>query len=185
MRLFLYPRINNIMNETIKSASFILLCIILARFALPANITPMIAMAVFLPYVTNNKHLQILLPISILFITDIFLGFYGATMFFTYGTFLLISLLSRKTYDGKYTGILKTSCLSVLIWHIIVNFGWFLRFEEGCGNTGGALSLTETFTAALPWDLKILTSTLAFSSLFYGCNYIVKLMGRSLRNKAY
>jgi len=166
------------MVETIKSVLFILLCIILTRFALPANITPMIAMAVFLPYVTNNRHFQILLPISVLLITDIFIGGYGATMFFTYGTFLLISLLSIKTYDGKYTSILKTSCLSVLLWHIIVNFGVYL-------NGLGAVSITQTYLAAIPFDFRMLISTLTFSSLFYGCHYVVKLMGRGLQIKSY
>jgi hypothetical protein len=154
------------MSEIIKSVAFILASIILARFALPANITPIIAMAVFLPYITKNKHLQTLLPIGILFLTDIFLGFYGATMLFVYGTLLLISLLSRKSYDGQFTGILKTSGFSVLLWHIIVNFGVYL-------NGLGTISLAQTYLAAIPFDFRLLVSTLAFSSLFYGCNYAV------------
>jgi len=153
-------------SEFIKSAAFILASIILARFALPANITPIIAMAVFLPYLTKNKHLQTLLPIGILFLTDIFLGFYGATMFFVYGTMLLISFLSRSTYDAKFTGILKTSILSVLLWHIIVNFGVYL-------NGLGTISLAQTYIAAIPFDFRLLLSTLAFSSLFYGCSYAI------------
>ena len=154
------------MSEIIKSAAFILASIILARFALPANITPIIAMAVFLPYLTKNKHLQTLLPIGILFLTDIFLGFYGATMFFVYCTLLLISLVSRKTYDAKFAGILKTSGLSVLLWHIIVNFGVYL-------NGLGTVSIAQTYLAAIPFDFRLLISTLAFSSLFFGCNYAV------------
>ena len=154
------------MSEFIKSAAFILASIILARFALPANITPIIAMAVFLPYLTKNKHLQTLLPIGILFLTDIFLGFYGYTMFFVYGTMLLISFLSRSTYDAKFTGILKTSILSVLLWHIIVNFGVYL-------NGLGTISLAQTYIAAIPFDFRLLLSTLAFSSLFYGCSYAI------------
>jgi hypothetical protein len=153
-------------SEFIKSAAFILASIILARFALPANITPIIAMAVFLPYLTKNKHLQTLLPIGILFLTDIFLGFYGATMFFVYGTMLLISFLSRSTYDAKFTGILKTSMLSVLLWHIIVNFGVYL-------NGLGTASIIQTYLAAIPFDFRLLVSTIAFSSLFYGSNYTV------------
>ena len=154
------------MSEIIKSVAFILASIILARFALPANITPIIAMPVFLPYITKNKHLQTLLPIGILFLTDIFLGFYGATMLFVYGTLLLISLLSRKSYDGQFKGILKTSGFSVLLWHFIVNFGVYL-------NGLGTISLAQTYLAAIPFDFRLLVSTLAFSSLFYGCNFAV------------
>ena len=154
------------MSEFIKSAAFILASIILARFALPANITPIIAMAVFLPYLTKNKHLQTLLPIGILFLTDIFLGFYGATMFFVYGTMLLISFLSRSTYNAKFTGILKTYVLSVLLCHIIVNFGVYL-------NGLGTASIIQTYLAAIPFDFRLLVSTLAFSTLFYGSNFAV------------
>ena len=42
------------MSEIIKSAAFTLASIFLARFALPANITPIIAMAVFLPFITQT-----------------------------------------------------------------------------------------------------------------------------------
>ena len=133
------------MSEIIKSAAFILASIFLARFALPANITPIIAMAVFLPFITQNKHLQTLLPIGILFLTDIFLGFYGSTMFFVYGTLLLISILSRKGYNRRLTGILKTSGFSVLLWHIIVNFGVYL-------NGLGTISLAQTYIdLPAPW----------------------------------
>jgi len=148
------------MNEIIKSAVFVLASIILTRFAFPANITPVIAMAVFLPHITKNKHLQRLLPVGILFLTDIFLGFYGLTMIFVYGTLLLISVLSQKTYDTKFTGILKTSVYSVLIWHVIVNFGVYI-------NSSGIVSPTEIYLAAIPFDFRLLISTLIFSSIFY------------------
>ena len=148
------------MNEIIKSAAFVLASIILTRFALPANITPIIAMAVFLPYITKNKHLQRLLPVGILFLTDIFLGFYGLTMIFVYGTLLLISILSQKTHNAKFSGILKTSIYSVLIWHVIVNFGVYI-------NSSGISSLPQTYFAAIPFDFRLLVSTLLFSTLFY------------------
>ena len=87
-------------------------------------------------------------------------------MFFVYGTLLLISIISRKTYDAKFSGILKTSGLSVLLWHIVVNFGVYL-------NGLGTVSIAQTYLAAIPFDFRLLVSTLAFSSLFYGCNYVV------------
>ena len=63
------------MKDFFKSAGMLIGCIALARFILPANFTPLVAMAVFMPFLTNNKHLTMFLPVAILFATDIFLGF--------------------------------------------------------------------------------------------------------------
>ena len=70
------------MKEFFKTAGLLLACILLARFIMPANYTPLLAMAVFMPFVTDKKRLQLLLPVSLLFITDLLLGFYGTAMLF-------------------------------------------------------------------------------------------------------
>ena len=149
------------MNALIKSASLVLASIILARFVLPPNITPILAVAVFLPYITNNKHLQLFLPVSILLVTDLFLGFYGMTMFFVYGTMFLIGILSHFSKNRSFFGILQNSVIGVLLWHLIVNFGVYL-------NQLGAVSLAQTYVQAIPFDFRLLLSTLFFSSVFYG-----------------
>ena len=108
------------MKEFFKSASLLLGCILLSRFILPANVTPLIAMAVFMPYLTSNKNLQMFLPVSIMFVTDIFLGFYS-TMWLTYTTMALIGVISRVLNNGEYSILMGTSVLSVVLWHLIVN----------------------------------------------------------------
>ena len=50
------------MNDSIKSSVLLLASIILARFFLPANITPILAMAIFLPQITENRTLQSFSP---------------------------------------------------------------------------------------------------------------------------
>ena len=59
------------MKEFFKSAGLLIFCIVLARFIMPASFTPLIAMAVFMPFITNNKRLQLFLPVSLLLITDL------------------------------------------------------------------------------------------------------------------
>ena len=59
------------------------------------------------------------------------------------------------------------SLLSVVLWHAIVNFGVYL---SGLGN----VSLVQTYLLAIPFDLRLLTSTLLFSAMFYGIRHIVK-----------
>ena len=155
------------MKELFKTAGLLLSCIILARFIMPANYTPLIAMAVFMPFVTDNKSLQLLLPVSLLLITDLLLGFYGTAMLFVYGTMILIGLLSRLLHKESIQRLMTNSLLSVVLWHAIVNLGVYL---SGLGN----VSLAQTYLLAIPFDLRLLTSTLLFSVMFYGIRHLVK-----------
>tara|TARA_B100001996_G_C18434924_1_gene506043 strand:- start:321 stop:731 length:411 start_codon:yes stop_codon:yes gene_type:complete len=108
-------------------------------------------MAVFMPYLTSNKQLQMFLPVSMLFVTDIFLGFYS-TMWLTYGIMALIGFISRVLNNGQYSTLMGTSALSVVLWHLIINIpGPFLPFSP----------------EALVFDLRLLASTLVFASIFY------------------
>lgn len=139
------------MKEFFKSASLLLGCILLSRFILPHNVTPLIAMAVFMPYLTSNKNLQMFLPVSIMFVTDIFLGFYS-TMWLTYTTMALIGVISRVLNNGQYSILMGTSVLSVVLWHLIVNI------------PGPYPPLSPE---ALLFDIRLLGSTLVFASVFY------------------
>ena len=146
--------------QVLKPLIFVLACVIAARFFLPANWTPVLALALFMPYVTKNKSIQILMPVSVLLITDIFLGFYGQTMFFVYATLIFIALISRYQSTGSLLSLMKYSVGSVLIWHIVVNFGVYLNGHDGS-------SLAQTYLLAIPFDLRLMTSTVFFSLLFY------------------
>jgi len=147
------------MKEFIKSAGLLLGCIALARFIdLPANVTPFMAMAVFMPYMTSNRLLQLALPVTLLFTTDIIIGLYGPLMLFVYGTMLLTGLLSRLLHKDNIQTLLGTSVLSVVLWHFIVN-GAVVFFGNGFG------PLTPE---ALLFDIRLLVSTMVFSSIFYG-----------------
>ena len=146
--------------QVLKPLIFVLACVIAARFFLPANWTPVLALALFMPYVTKNKSIQILMPVSVLLITDIFLGFYGQTMFFVYATLIFIALISRYQSTGSLLSLMKYSGGSVLIWHIVVNFGVYLNGHDGS-------PLAQTYLLAIPFDLRIMMSTVFFSLLFY------------------
>jgi len=147
-------------NQVIKPLIFVLACVIAARFLLPANWTPILALALFMPYVTSNKSIQVLMPISILLLTDIFLGFYGQTMFFVYATLILIAFISRHQSTGSLLSLMKHSVGSILIWHIVVNFGVYLNGHDGS-------SLAQTYLLAIPFDLRLMGSTAFFSLIFY------------------
>ena len=146
--------------QVLKPLIFVLACVIAARFFLPANWTPVLALTLFMPYVTKNESIQILMPVSVLLVTDIFLGFYGQTMFFVYATLIFIAFISRYQSTGSLLSLMKYSVGSVLIWHIVVNFGVYLNGHDGS-------SLAQTYLLAFPFDLRLMMSTVFFSLLFY------------------
>ena len=147
-------------SEFLKSSFLILVCIFLARFVLPPSVTPILAMAVFMPFMTENKAIQLALPVTILFLSDLILGFYGQTMIFVYGTMILIGLLSNILHRGSLSSLLTSAISSVFIWHIVVNLGVFI---SGLG----AISLAQTYVLAIPFDLRLMASTIVFSGVFF------------------
>ena len=84
---------------------------------LPPNFTPIIAGAIFLPIISKGVRYAFL-PVIVLFLTDLLLGFHS-TMIYTYGSVLLIGTLA---HISRISLGLK-AIMGVLIWHLIVNFG--------------------------------------------------------------
>ena len=146
--------------QVLKPLIFVLACVIAARFFLPANWTPVLALALFMPYVTQNRSIQVLMPIGVLLITDIFLGFYGQTMYFVYASLILTALISNYQSKGSLLSLMKYSVSSVMIWHIVVNFGVYLNGHDES-------SLFQTYLLAIPFDLRLMASTIVFSLVFY------------------
>ena len=70
----------------------------------PPNFTPVIAMAIFMPYLTSNLYSAILVPLSAMFVSDLYLGFHSS-MFWVYGSILLITTLSYYTMPIKSTNV--------------------------------------------------------------------------------
>ena len=146
--------------ETLKSSWLLLLCLILARFiGLPANFTPILACAIFLPFMTDNKFLQLLLPVGIVIITDPFLGFYSS-MPIVYLCIVTTSLITTLFSNYNLKNMIFSGLIGVGIWHIIVNFSvWYTGLS--------GMTLMSTYLAAIPFDLRLLLSTVVFASLFY------------------
>ena len=149
------------MIEFFRSAGLFIICLILSRFiGLPANFTPIIAVASFMPFLTGNRYIQLLLPVGVLIITDPFLGFYSS-MPVVYLCILFASILSFLSKDLSYKNLIIRGIASVAVWHIFVNFS--VWFSGGLGH-----SLSNTYLLAIPFDIRLLLSTVVFSSLFYG-----------------
>lgn len=138
-----------------KSLVLITLLIIVSRFiGLPANFSPLLALAVFIPRLTDNLRIQYLLPVSIVAATNLFLEPVNALILIT----MLLVFLITPTVSRFSKSLFWGTISSVLIWHVVVNGSVWLA-------SGG--SLIETYAAAIPFDLKLAVSTGLYVGLFY------------------
>ena len=138
----------------------------------PPNFTSLIAISFFIPAQLGRKYLPAVL-ISF-FITDLFIGIHN-TLIFTYGSVLLIGILSKylnKNISYRFLGAL----ISAVIFFVVSNFGvWFI---------GGLYShsiegLTQCYIMAIPFFAQTLVSTIIYITLFeilYSLNHTLKII---------
>ena len=139
---------------------------ILSRFIVHVpNFTPVIAIALF-SGVYIPKRYSIILPIIMLAVSDLFIGFHN-TMLFTYGSVLLISCAVRWLRQHKnFKNTVAMGFISSLFFFMITNFGVWL--------VGGLYpqtmpGLVDCFILAIPFCRNELISTFLYSALlFYG-----------------
>ena len=123
----------------------------------PYNFTSLIALSFYVPAVLGIIYLPALILSFI--ITDFFIGFHAVTLF-TWGSVILIGLLS-KFFILNITSRISGALIGALLFFIITNFGvWSL------GSYGYTLEgLITNYTLAIPFFGSTLVSTLVFSSL--------------------
>ena len=128
-----------------KAGTILFVALIISRLLpLPANSEPLLGLAVLTPYL-NKNNLAFLLPLGIMFISDLFLGFHNS-MLITYSALALAPFISRML-DSKYMSLLS----SWLVWHILANTGqWFPPFSP----------------EALLFDIRFLISGLSIVVLY-------------------
>ena len=158
---------NLIRGEMTQSRFLALTGVILAGICLrllpmPSNFSPMIAIALFAGVTYKNKTFGALLPIMLMALTDIFLGFHGLLVF-VYGSMALVSLLGSGIF--KEFG-LKTVTLGSLsgsvVFYLVTNFGvWF----SGTMYAKSLDGLITCYIAGLPFLQNTVLSTLVFSSV--------------------
>ncbi len=136
----------------------IFIALALSRFVPhPPNFTSLIALSFYVPAIFGLSYLPMLL-ISFV-ITDYIIGFHN-TVFFTWGSVVLISFMSRYFLSSiikRITGALS----GAFIFFIITNFGvWFAGMYENSLN-----GLFQAYVMGLPFFGYSLISTFIFSAI--------------------
>ncbi|MFQ3369244.1 MAG: hypothetical protein ACI8PF_000533 [Flavobacteriaceae bacterium] len=158
------------MKEKNKKILFITLFITVAALMRliphPPNFVPITAIAIFAGVKLNNIKIAYAIPISIMLISDLFIGFYSISLF-VYLAFILI--ITYSSFIKKYS--IKNIILSSVIFFIITNFGVWLMG----GYPKSIEGLVLCYTMAIPFFTNSIIADLFFSAiLYYGFEQIEK-----------
>jgi hypothetical protein len=156
------------------------------------NFSPLYSISVFssiLPIELDNKfnkllkYISFLIPLIILFITDLILGFYKGIVF-NYLAFLSYSIFSYFIFN-KYSKLSKTilglvlSVGSSIYFFIISNFGVWLLTNMYSKDLAGFILC---YINALPFLKNSIISSIIFSiSIFYTYEFLF-LKGKDVRD---
>lgn len=141
----------------------------------PPNFTNLIALSFYVPILFGAKFIPLVFLSFVL--TDFFIGFHS-TILFTWGSILIIGLISNK-----FTTNLKTRSLgifySLCIFFLISNFGVWISGQYTYTLSG----LINCYYLAIPFFGNTLISTILYSFIiellilkFYPKNRIYKLI---------
>jgi hypothetical protein len=186
---------NKILNNK-KRLIYIIFVIFLGIFyrLIPhvPNFSPLYSISVFssiLPIELDNKfnkllkYISFLIPLIILFITDLILGFYKG-MIFNYLAFLSYSIFSYFTFN-RYSKLSKTilglvlSVGSSIYFFIISNFGVWLLTSMYSKDLAGFILC---YINALPFLKNSIISSIIFSILIFYTYELLFLKGKDVRD---
>ena len=156
------------MNKDILN-SFIFFCLIIILSRLvphSPNFTPIIAGAIFMPFMVQRS-IGIVMPLLIMLVSDFFIGLHGLILW-TYSSLALITFLSYHYIKRNFISVLKLAFTSPIIFFLITNFAVWLTSTSYSPDLAG---LIQSYIMGLPFLANSLISTILFSSCFYAIYY--------------
>lgn len=149
----------------------------------PANFAPITALALFSGVYLPKKY-AFVIPIFGMLISDYFIGFYGMTMFFVYGSFFVSSLIGLWLKNHKHLlNILGASLTSSIIFFLISNFGvWVDPFSSYTKDFSG---LINTYIMAIPFFRGTLFGDLFYTGVLFGLYELGFYFSKKFLSKKY
>ena len=166
--------------QTLISYTVIILLAVIARLVPHApNFAPIGGLALFSGSHFKKK-IALIIPLSAMFISDIFLGFHK-TVPYVYVSFIIIALIGSLIKNNKWQSLLKTSLLSSVLFFLITNFGVWATGTMYQRNLSG---LTQSYVMGLPFFRNTILSDLFYSfSFFYGYRFLSNFVFKKLLAK--
>lgn len=150
-------------SEALPASTIIFFAVILRILPHPPNVAPITALALF-GGVYLNKKLALIIPITVMIISDFFIGFHN-TMLFVYGSFLLIGVMGLWIKNHKsLKHIAAASFISSVLFYLITNFGVWLvsgMYEQSING------LIKSYMLALPFFRYTIIGDFLFTAIFF------------------
>lgn len=153
-------------KHRVIALSILILAAVLLRFLPnPPNFTPIAALALFCGAVFRDRNLALILPLAVMVVTDLFLGWHG-TILFVYGSFVLMVLIGRTLKDHITPGYIAGGGIGgAMLFFIITNFGVWLTSAMYPPTWQG---LAAAYIAAIPFLHNMILGTLFYSAVLFG-----------------
>ena len=137
----------------------------------PPNFTPLTGIALLGAVYYPKKWQSFIIPLIIMFISDIFIGLHP-TIPFVYVSFIIIAslgfLLRRNFGWGK---LIMITLISSILFYLVTNFGVWVMSNMYPKNFTG---LIECYIAGLPFFRNTLIGDLLYTSIFFGLAEVMK-----------
>ena len=128
------------------------------------NFTATIALIMFTSYLIRDKFLSVLVILVSQIISDLYIGIYSS-MFFVYGAYVFIALLSPIIMNKlSFKSVLISSLVTPTIFYIVSNFGVWITGSTYPLSLDG---LVMCYVAGIPFFDETLLSTVVFSVTIY------------------
>ena len=134
----------------------------------PPNFTPVGALALFAGiYLARKSRWALLLPLAVIFLTDLAIGFYDTKlMLVVYGSFLFYGVFGLLVKNKKNIGAITLATLAgSFLFYLITNFAVW-AFSPLYASTLEGLMLS--YTMGLPFLRYTLLGDLFFVGMFVG-----------------
>jgi len=128
------------------------------------NFTATIALIMFTSYLIRDKFQSVLVILVSQIISDLYIGIYSS-MFFVYGAYVFIALLSPIIMNKlSFKSVLISSLVTPTIFYIVSNFGVWITGSTYPLSLDG---LIMCYVAGIPFFDETLLSTVVFSVTIY------------------
>lgn len=129
----------------------------------PANFAPIAAIAIFGGAVLPRKW-ALILPLSAMIVSDLIIGIHPL-VFYTWGSFLLIALVSNKTLKNiKFTNVVLTSFAASVLFFVVTNFGVWMQYQMYPMTASG---LINCYINAIPFFRNTMLGDLVYTGLLF------------------
>jgi len=134
----------------------------------PANFAPIGAIAIFGGALLPRKW-ALLLPLGAIVLSDVFIGMHPL-IGFTWGSFLLIALLSNRFFKSvSPSTVIGASFSASVLFFVITNLGVWL---EGRLYPPTLEGLASSYINAVPFFRNTLLSDLVFSAILFTAYFV-------------